>query len=193
MMPSTDPREAALLAQLLAIPAEALEDELVRIATALGRELESAGQMMCSAESCTGGAIARALTETAGSSAWFDRAFITYSNAAKQQMLQVPGPMLQAHGAVSEPVVRAMAEGALRAGGVARAVSVSGVAGPGGGSPDKPVGTVWFGWAWRDGEQLRQDARCLLLPGDRREVRLRTACFSLLWAQVFARTGGHPA
>jgi len=99
------------------------------------------------AESCTGGLIAKCLTDIDGSSSWFEQAWVTYSNKAKNEMLGVPYTLIQAHGAVSEPVVTAMANGALQRSGASIAIAVSGIAGPGGGSPEKPVGTVWVAWA----------------------------------------------
>jgi len=103
--------------------------------------------MLATAESCTGGLIAAACTDLAGSSVWFERGFVTYSNAAKTELLSVDAALIECHGAVSEPVARAMAGGALAHSRAQVAVAVTGVAGPGGGSPEKPVGTVWFGWA----------------------------------------------
>lgn len=102
---------------------------------------------MATAESCTGGMIAAACTDLAGSSAWFERGFVTYSNAAKTELLGVDAALIAEHGAVSEPVARAMAAGAARHSQAQVAVAVTGVAGPTGGSADKPVGTVWFGFA----------------------------------------------
>lgn len=104
--------------------------------------------MLATAESCTGGLIAAACTDLAGSSNWFERGFVTYSNAAKTELLGVDATLIEQHGAVSEPVVRAMVTGALAHSHAQVAVAVTGVAGPSGGSPEKPVGTVWFGWAW---------------------------------------------
>lgn len=105
------------------------------------------GWLLCSAESCTGGLIAAACTEQAGSSAWFERGFVTYSNAAKTELLGVDAALIASFGAVSEPVVRAMVQGALSRSAAQMGVAVTGIAGPTGGSPDKPVGTVWFGWS----------------------------------------------
>jgi nicotinamide-nucleotide amidase len=119
----------------------------VRLAAELGRALLAHGWRVATAESCTGGLVAGAITAVAGSSDWFERGFVTYSNAAKQQMLGVARTLIEAHGAVSEVVVRAMAEGALAASMADCAVSVTGVARPGGGTPAKPVGMVCFGWA----------------------------------------------
>ena len=112
----------------------------------LARLLPQRGWMMASAESCTGGLIAAACTDLAGSSVWFERGFVTYSNAAKTDMLGVDAPLITQHGAVSEPVARAMALGVVRHSQAQVAVAVTGIAGPSGGSADKPVGTVWFGW-----------------------------------------------
>nr|WP_244160068.1 CinA family protein [Paracidovorax cattleyae] len=123
--------------------------------------------MMATAESCTGGMIAGACTDLAGSSQWFERGFVTYSNTAKTELLGVPAALIDTHGAVSEPVARAMAEGALRHSRAHAALSVTGVAGPGGGSVAKPVGTVWFGWHVHGTthSEMRQ------FPGDRAAVR----------------------
>jgi nicotinamide-nucleotide amidase len=109
------------------------------------------GWMIAAAESCTGGMIAAALTDIAGSSAVFERGFVTYANAAKQELLGVPGEVLARHGAVSGETAAAMAGGALRGSPADLAIAVTGVAGPGGGSPEKPVGLVWFATAIRDG------------------------------------------
>ena len=126
-------------------------DTLIALATLVGEKLKAQGAMLATAESCTGGWVAQAVTAIAGSSDWFDRGFVTYSNAAKQEMLGVPAETLAAHGAVSEPTARAMAEGALARSAAAAAVAVTGVAGPGGGSPGKPVGLVHLAVAVRDG------------------------------------------
>lgn len=145
----------------------------------LALELKTRGLMLATAESCTGGLIAAACTEISGSSDWFERGFVSYSNAAKTELLDVPEALIHAHGAVSEAVVRAMAMGALRRSRAQVAVAVTGVAGPSGGSADKPVGTVWFGWATPAGlfsEHQRFD-------GDRQQVReatVRHALFTLL-------------
>jgi nicotinamide-nucleotide amidase len=141
----------------------------------LAGRLLATGQMMATAESCTGGMIAAACTDLAGSSAWFERGFVTYSNEAKTELLGVPAALIAEHGAVSEPVVRAMAGGALRHARAHIAVAVTGVAGPGGGSADKPVGSVWFGWATATGvkTQLRHFA------GDRQQVRQATVQHAL--------------
>ncbi len=111
------------------------------------KSLKNAGFLLATAESCTGGLIAAACTDIAGSSEWFDRGFVTYSNAAKTDMLGVDAALIAAHGAVSEPVARAMAAGAATRSGVQVAIAVTGVAGPGGGSAEKPVGTVWLAYS----------------------------------------------
>ena len=141
----------------------------------LARELKARGHTMATAESCTGGLIAGACTEVSGSSEWFERGFVTYSNAAKTELLGVPVELIAQHGAVSEPVARAMAAGALAHSPAQLAVAVTGVAGPTGGSADKPVGTVWFGWATPAGtfnEHQRFD-------GDRAAVRAATVRHAL--------------
>lgn len=130
---------------------------------------------LATAESCTGGQIAGLCTDLAGSSNWFERGFVSYSNAAKTEMLGVAAALIQAHGAVSEAVAQAMAQGALQHSQAQVALSVTGIAGPGGGSPEKPVGLVWFAWAWPGGahsESMRFD-------GDRAAVRGATAQHSL--------------
>jgi len=137
--------------------------------------LQKRGWMMATAESCTGGLIAGACTDLSGSSNWFERGFISYSNAAKTEMLGVDTALIDAHGAVSEPVARAMAEGALRHSRAQVSVAVTGVAGPTGGSADKPVGTVWFGWcvAGRSTTEVRR------FDGDRASVRAQTVQHAL--------------
>jgi len=127
-------------------------------------------QKVCTAESCTGGLIAKTFTDLAGSSDWFDRGFVTYSNAAKSEMLGVPVTLIEDYGAVSEPVANAMASGALRHSEADYAIAVTGVAGPGGGSEEKPVGTVWIAVACAHQAQ----ARCYHFDGDRAAVREAT-------------------
>lgn len=143
-----------------------MEDLVAALAEALARR----GEMLCTAESCTGGLIAAACTDRAGSSDWFERGFVTYSNAAKTELLGVPRPLIEDHGAVSEPVARAMAAGALAHARAQVAVAVTGVAGPGGGSPAKPVGTVWLAWAGPFGVE----AEVCLFAGNRAAVRQAT-------------------
>jgi len=138
---------------------------------ALADALRSRGERLCAAESCTGGLIAAACTSVAGSSDWFERGFVSYSNAAKTEMLDVPQALIAAHGAVSEPVARAMAEGALARSAADWSVAVTGIAGPGGAVPGKPVGTVWLAVA-RRGQPAR--AQLLQLGGDRAAIREQT-------------------
>lgn len=145
-------------------------EDLPAVVARLAQGLARLGWMMCSAESCTGGLIAGACTDRAGSSDWFERGFVTYSNAAKTELLGVPAGLIAEHGAVSEPVARAMASGALGRSPARVAVAVTGVAGPGGGSAAKPVGTVWLAWAGPFGVQ----AECQHFGGDRAAVRQAT-------------------
>ena len=146
--------------------------ELVEI---LAAALKSGGLMLTTAESCTGGLIAAACTEVSGSSDWFERGFVTYSNAAKTELLGVPAALIGEHGAVSEPVARAMAAGALQHSRAQLSVAVTGVAGPTGGSADKPVGTVWLAWATPAGVT----SECCHFPGDRSAVRQATVVKAL--------------
>ncbi|MBX3604429.1 MAG: CinA family protein [Piscinibacter sp.] len=143
---------------------------------ALGEALRTSGRRLVAAESCTGGLIAAACTSVAGSSDWFERGFVTYSNEAKTESLGVPAPLIAAHGAVSEAVVRAMAQGALAHSPADWAVAVTGIAGPGGAVPGKPVGTVWLAIARRGDEPV---ARRLQLDGDRAAVREQTTAIAL--------------
>lgn len=142
----------------------------------LGELLTQQQQILTTAESCTGGGVAMAITDIAGSSAWFDRAFVTYSNEAKQEMLGVAGETLAQYGAVSEPVVKAMALGALTHSRATISVSISGIAGPGGGSVDKPVGTVCFGFADTSGWIISETCH---FEGDRTQVRSQAIEHSL--------------
>jgi len=140
------------------------------LVTELAAALLARGAQMATAESCTGGLIAGACTDIAGSSDWFERGFVSYSNQAKTEMLGVDAALIDAHGAVSEAVALAMARGAVAHSRAQCSVAVTGVAGPGGGSAAKPVGTVWFGWSV-DGQT---DAECLRFDGDRAAVRQQT-------------------
>lgn len=133
------------------------------------------GWFMATAESCTGGLIAASCTDLAGSSAWFERGFVTYSNEAKTELLAVPTALIDQHGAVSEPVARAMAQGAVSHSRARVAVAVTGIAGPTGGSAAKPVGTVWFGFAV-DGQVTSE---LQVFPGDRAAVRATTVQHAL--------------
>jgi nicotinamide-nucleotide amidase len=141
----------------------------------LAELLEHKGWMMATAESCSGGLIAGACTDLPGSSNWFERGFVTYSNEAKTELLGVDAALIAAHGAVSEPVARAMAAGAVAHSLAQVSVAVTGVAGPTGGSPDKPVGTVWFGWSV-DGQVRTEHRR---FDGDRAAVRAATVHHAL--------------
>ena len=141
----------------------------------LASTLLASGWMMATAESCTGGMIAARCTDLSGSSQWFERGFVTYSNAAKSELLGVPAELIAQHGAVSEPVARAMAGGAVRHAHAQVSVAVTGIAGPTGGSADKPVGTVWF--AWCVNEQLSSERR--VFDGDRAAIREATVAHAL--------------
>ena len=152
------------------------QSPILLLATRLGERLAARGWMAATAESCTGGGISAAITEIAGSSAWFDRGFVTYSNAAKQELLGVQAGTLARVGAVSEETAGEMARGALQRSAAQVSVAVTGVAGPGGGSDEKPVGTVCFGFATRAGVVL---ARRHLFTGDRAAVRRQTVITAL--------------
>lgn len=128
-----------------------MENELEALAMRVGQTLRARDWRLAVAESCTGGWVAKVLTDVAGSSAWFERGFVTYSNAAKQELLDVRAATLEASGAVSEHTAREMAAGALAHSHADVVLAITGIAGPGGGTPDKPVGLVWFAWARRSG------------------------------------------
>lgn len=145
-----------------------MAESITQLAERLGATLLAGGHRLVTAESCTGGGVAHHVTDVAGSSEWFDRGFVTYSNAAKQEMLDVTADTLAEFGAVSAATVEAMVSGALRRSEADIGVAVSGIAGPGGGTDDKPVGTVWFAWA-RQGREAT--LRCVNLEGDRATVR----------------------
>ncbi len=166
-------------------PPAVTDRALYALAEQVGRTLRAAGARLVTAESCTAGWIAKALTDVPGSSRWVECGYVTYSDAAKMRDLGVAASTLKAHGAVSEAVVRAMAQGALRVSGAELAVAVSGIAGPDGGTPEKPVGTVWFAVAarWRH-EPLSGVQR---FAGDRDAVRRRTVAHAL--QQVLAVLG----
>ncbi|MBS0396362.1 MAG: nicotinamide-nucleotide amidase [Proteobacteria bacterium] len=153
--------------------------ELYALAARVGEHLLAGGRRITTAESCTGGWIGKALTDVPGSSQWFETGYVSYGNGAKTTLLGVLPAELAEHGAVSEPVVRAMALGALERSGADVAVAVSGIAGPDGGSPGKPVGTVWFAWAWRHGRALHAQARRKLFKGDREDVRRKAVASAL--------------
>ena len=149
---------------------------LEALAAEVGTQLRANGQTLACAESCTGGWVAQCITAIAGSSAWFERGFVTYSNAAKQEMLGVEAATLAAHGAVSEATAAAMAAGALRHSHADWALAITGIAGPDGGTPDKPVGTVCFGWAGRD---AGVDTTTCHFTGDREAIRRQSVAFAL--------------
>ena len=150
-------------------------DATTALITRLAQRLQDRGWMLATAESCTGGMIAAACTDLAGSSAWFERGLVTYSNEAKTELLGVDAELIRTHGAVSEPVARAMAAGAVARSHARVSVAVTGVAGPSGGSAAKPVGTVWFGWALPG----RLESQCMHFPGDRAAVRQATVLHAL--------------
>jgi len=145
------------------------------LAKKLGRRLKAAGERLVTAESCTGGWVAQAVTSVAGSSDWFERGFVTYSNASKQELLGVKGKTLKIHGAVSEQTARAMAQGALARSRGTLALAVTGVAGPGGGTAAKPVGMVCFAWA-RKGKVGSETRR---FSGGRESVRRKSVVYAL--------------
>ena len=153
-----------------------MSNALAPLSTAVGLALQAKGLLLATAESCTGGGVAQAVTDISGSSAWFERGFVTYSNGAKSSMLGVPAELIAAHGAVSEEVAAAMAQGTLAHSEAQVAVSTTGIAGPTGGVPGKPVGTVCFGWA-RHGE-APQTTTCHF-DGDRAAVRRQAVVFAL--------------
>lgn len=147
-----------------------MTDRITQLAEQVGQALKGTAATLATAESCTGGGIAEAVTRIAGSSGWLERGWVTYSNKAKAVELGVAPAVIRDNGAVSEAVVRAMAEGARARAGVTWAVAVSGVAGPDGGTAEKPVGTVWLAWAGPDGVSAERQ----MFPGDRADVRRQT-------------------
>jgi len=147
------------------------DDEIVKIVVRLSQHLATSGRTLVTAESCTGGWLGKALTDIPGSSSWYLGGVVAYSNGLKQQLLNVSEDSLATHGAVSDAVVSEMATGALRSLKGDIAVAISGIAGPGGEQPGKPVGTVWIAWAWRHGQSIHVNARLKLFTGDREEIR----------------------
>ena len=152
------------------------QSSLEALAARVGAALLADRLKLATAESCTGGWVSQCLTAIAGSSAWFERGFVTYSNTAKQEMLGVPEASLEAHGAVSQPVAVAMAEGALRHSRADWAVSITGIAGPDGGSAEKPVGTVCFAWSSRNAGTTTETRH---FAGDRPAVRAQSVAYVL--------------
>ncbi|MEQ6885915.1 nicotinamide-nucleotide amidohydrolase family protein [Salicola sp. Rm-C-2C1-2] len=149
---------------------------LARAAASLGECLRGQGRVIATAESCTGGWVAKCLTDTSGSSDYFETGLVTYSNEAKEQLLEVPAGILAGHGAVSSAVASAMVTGTLEKTGADVAVAVSGIAGPGGGSAEKPVGSVWFGWGVAGSTPV---TACKQFDGDRDQVRREAVDFAL--------------
>lgn len=144
---------------------------MMTAAELLATRLQSKGLRISCAESCTGGGIASALTDVEGSSAWFEYGFVTYANDAKTGLLGVPQDLISSHGAVSQEVVESMATGALAVAKADIAISSSGIAGPGGGTEHKPVGTVWLAWAYHADSVVHVKSQCYLFAGDRQSVR----------------------
>ncbi|HPP46168.1 MAG TPA: nicotinamide-nucleotide amidase [Accumulibacter sp.] len=153
-----------------------VQQALEALASKVGALLLANGQRLATAESCTGGWVSQCLTAIAGSSAWFERGFVTYSNAAKHELLAVSNETLAMQGAVSEATAAAMALGALQHSHADWALAISGIAGPGGGSPGRPVGTVCFAWAASDGRSLTDTQH---FTGDRQNVRAQAVAHAL--------------
>lgn len=154
-------------------------ESILKLSQVLVAELAASGKMVSTAESCTGGWLSKAITDVDGSSAVFAYGLVSYSNGAKESLLGVQPRTLDENGAVSEAVVREMAEGALHLSGADIAVAVSGIAGPTGGTDDKPVGTVCFAWAVRDGADAKSDSACEHFTGDRELVRESTVAYAI--------------
>lgn len=156
------------------------DDDLQSLASELGHELRQRGFTIAAAESCTGGWVAKTLTDIPGSSAWFDRGFVTYTNESKQEMLGVDPEIIDANGAVSEATARAMAEGALQKSQANLSLAITGIAGPGGGTPYKPVGLVWFAWAGAEQEIVSREH---IFDGDRESIRRQAVLTALQGAR----------
>ncbi|WP_192459242.1 nicotinamide-nucleotide amidase [Musicola keenii] len=152
------------------------EQDVLQLSSLMGERLKACGARVTCAESCTGGWLSKVITDIAGSSAWFDYGFVTYSNQAKQALVGVREETLFHHGAVSSEVVAEMATGALLKANADYAVAVSGIAGPDGGTPEKPVGTVWFGFVDRLGNSFTSK---VVFSGNRHDVRLQSVHFAL--------------
>ncbi|MGP9833948.1 nicotinamide-nucleotide amidase [Marinobacter sp. NSM] len=164
---------------------QASDQQLESAGNTLGDWLAEHGKTIATAESCTGGWVAKVLTDRAGSSAYLMAGLVTYSNEAKQAILGVEESVLAEHGAVSEPVVRQMVAGAIRAADVDIAVAISGIAGPGGGSDEKPVGTVWFAWGTGP-DRIETSLQCF--DGDRDQVRRKSVLYVLQGVTEFLKT-----
>ena len=154
-----------------------------KLAEALVQELNESGKAIATAESCTGGWIAKAITDIPGSSAVFGYGIVSYANGAKESIIGVQNASLESHGSVSSEVVEEMAKGTLSLSGADIAVAVSGVAGPDGGTEEKPVGMVWFAWAVRDGADARVDTKCEQFSGDRELIREASVAYALQGAR----------
>jgi nicotinamide-nucleotide amidase len=165
-------------------------ESIATLSEALVSELIQSGSWLSVAESCTGGWIAKALTDIGGSSQCFGYGIVSYSNGAKESMLGVNPASLNEHGAVSDAVVREMAAGVLTLSGADYAVAVSGIAGPDGGTEEKPVGTVWFGWAVRNSKKPSIDTEKHIIKGDREAVRMRTVIIAMQGIRERLRTIG---
>jgi len=166
----------------------AMDRDLYRLAEEVGRSARGAGWRIVTAESCTAGWIAKALTDVPGSSEWVDSGYVTYSNTAKSRDLGVSSQTLSEHGAVSEATVREMANGALRVTGVEMAIAVSGIAGPDGGTAGKPVGTIWFGVATPEARGPAAVCECQQFSGDRDQVRRQSVSYALRLALRLLQT-----
>jgi nicotinamide-nucleotide amidase len=164
------------------------DDTIEELSAALVSELLIAGKSVATAESCTGGWIAKSITDIAGSSGCFAYGIVSYSNGAKESILAVKPATLQQHGAVSEQTVTEMATACMNLSGAELTVAVSGIAGPDGGTDDKPLGTVWFGWAVRRGGEVSTTAQVHKLKGDRRQVRLQSVIVALQGLRERLRT-----
>jgi nicotinamide-nucleotide amidase len=168
------------------------DHDLYRLAEEVGCSARAAGWRIVTAESCTAGWIAKALTDVPGSSQWVDSGYVTYSNTAKKRDLGVTARTLAEHGAVSEATVREMANGALRASGVEIAIAVSGIAGPDGGTAEKPVGTVWFAVATPEAQGEAAVCELRHFGGDRDQVRRQSVDHALRLALRLLRAGSGP-
>jgi len=158
------------------------DDQLNELAKALGQGLHDKEWMLATAESCTGGWVAKTLTDIVGSSAWFERGFVSYSNHSKHELLGVPEDIIAEHGAVSEATVRAMASGALQHSHAQLSLAITGIAGPSGGTPYKPVGTVWFAWASQQHPVLSETR---IFGGDRDAIRRQAVATALQGAMSY--------
>lgn len=166
-----------------------MDDHLLQLSKRLGEQLLQRNWRIATAESCTGGGVAAAITATPGSSAWFEYGIVSYANTAKEKLLGVSSATLEREGAVSEAVVIEMARGVLALAGADIAVAISGIAGPGGGSPEKPVGTVWFGWVMATGD-VKTELKSF--DGGRAEVQRQAVVFALEWTFKLLERGAQP-